>query len=175
MPKISVNTIGGPGRGLGVLNTQTWLRIQRIARMEVVGISDRMICDNERIDYPQLRYLRSLSEYQEVKEDLLQGHLTEMDKAMAGKVDIIRQEVRAAVPSALRCIIEVANQRRDLRTALQASIELLKRDPDRTLMSSDESSTAQLTDSVRLPDAIVDSVSSEADKMASSIRKDKVN
>jgi hypothetical protein len=163
MPKISVNTTGGPGRPAGTLNTQTWLRIQRVARMEVVGISDRMICDNENIDHPALKYLRTLPEYQEVKEDLLQGHLTEMDKAMAGRVDILKGQVRQAVPSALRCLIDVVNQRRDLRTALAAASEILDRDPDRGFLKAKDPSVSMEGSSV--PDAIMESTSREADSL----------
>ena len=162
MPKISVNTNGGPGRPSGQLNTQTWLRIQRIARMEIVGISDRSICANEKMDYPALQYLRKLPEYQEVKEDLLQGHLTEMDRAIAGKVDILRQEVRAAVPGALRCLLDAVNQRKDLRTALAAAGEILDRDPDRIFPKSKALESVN-TEGVRIPDTIVDMTTEEAD------------
>lgn len=176
MPRINVqpNTMGGPGRPVGQLNTQTWLRIQRVARMEIVGISDRSICENEQMDYPALKYLRTLAEYQEVKEDLLQGHLTEMDKAMAGKVDIMRQEVRQAVPSALRCLIDVVNQRRDLRTALAAASELLDRDPDRVFLKSKDPSGVSSGDGVRLPDTILDNVSNEAAQVADDMKKARV-
>lgn len=165
MPKISVNTTGGPGRPVAALNTQTILRIQRVARMEIVGIADRHICENEGFDYPALKYLRSLKEYQEVKENLLQGHLTEMDKALAGKVDILRQEVRQAVPSALRTLVDIVNQRRDLRTALSAAQEILDRDPDRTFLKAKDPSVLEPGNGVRLPDAIVDSVTKEADEL----------
>src|SRR5215469_2100899 len=160
---ISVPGGPGPGRPVGVMNTQTWLRIQRVARMEVVGISDRMICENEKFDYPALKYLRSLPEYQEIKDNLLQGHLTEMDKAMAGKIDVMRQEVRQAVPAALRCLVDAATQRKDLRTALAAASEILDRDPDRTFLKSKDPSAVSHGSGVSLPDAIVSSVSSEAD------------
>lgn len=165
MPKVSVNTVGGPGRPSGTLNTQTWLRIQRVARMEVVGISDRAICENEGFDAPALKYLRGLKEYQEVKEDILQGHLTEMDRAMAGKVDIMRQEIRNAVPSALRCLIDVVNQRRDLRTALSAASELLDRDPDRVFLKAKAPDSTAPGEGVRLPDTIIEESTRQADSM----------
>lgn len=172
MPKISVNTntVGGPGRPTGILNTQTWLRIQRVARMEVVGISDRAICGNEGFDAPALKYLRGLKEYQEVKEDILQGHLTQMDRAMAGKVDIMRQEVRNAVPSALRCLIDVVNQRRDLRTALSAASELLDRDPDRIFLKAKDPAASQNGEGVRIPDTIIE----ESTRQADALMKEKI-
>lgn len=160
---ISVPGGPGPGRPSGSMNTQTWLRIQRVARMEVVGIADRLICENEKFDQASLTYLRKLPEYQEVKENLLQGHLTEMDRAMAGKVDVMRQSIRSAVPAALRCLVDAATQRRDLKAALSASIEILDRDPDRAFLKSKDPSAVAFTSGAGLPDIIVDSVSAEAD------------
>lgn len=176
MPKITVNvvpnsssgkapqgqSIGGPGHPFGSLNTQTQLRIQRVARMEIAGITDRRICSNEGFDYPALKYLRTLPEYQEVKENLLQGHLTEMDKALAGKIDVLRQEVRQAVPAALRCIVDVVNQRRDLRTALSAAAEILDRDPDRQFLKSKDPSAVSFGFGNSIPDGVMDSVSKDS-------------
>lgn len=173
MPKISVNTNGGTGRAVGVLNTQTLLRMQRVARMEIAGVSDQAICKAENFDYPALAYLRKLHEYQELRQDLLEGHLTEMDRALAGRVDILRQEVRQAVPSALRCLVDVVNQRKDLRTALAAAGEILDRDPDRVFLKSKDPN-ASTGNSDRIPDTLMDSITNEADKVGISVKKERV-
>ena len=186
MPKISVGGNGqgvfygqgspfNPGRGSGTLNAQTWIRIQRVARMEISGIADRHICANENIDYPALKYLRSLAEYQEVKDNLLQGHLTEMDKAIAGKVDILRGEIRNAVPAALRTLVDVVNQRRDLRTALAAATELLDRDPDQTFSKSRDCLATGSETGARVPDAVVESVTKDSETVSNDLAAKRVN
>ena len=171
MPKISVNTNGGPGRAVGTLNTQTLMRMQRVARMEIAGVSDQQICKAEGFDYAALKYLRSLDEFRELRQDLLEGHLTEMDKALAGRVDILRQEVRQAVPAALRCLIDTVNQRKDLRTALAAAGEILDRDPDKVFLKSKDVNSSTQSGSVSLPDTLMQSVTNEADKVATSVKE----
>lgn len=183
MPRVSIpsgqspsgQSIGGPGRAAGSLNTQTWLRIQRVARMEISGVSDRTICAAEGFDHPALAYLRKLIEYQEVKNDLLQGHLTEMDRAIAGKVDVLRGEIRNAVPSALRCLIDAVNQRRDLRTAIAASVELLDRDPDKLfLKAKDLGAVPAGLDGSSLPTSLQEEITRSADAVTNEIKKEKV-
>lgn len=153
---------GGPGRNPGV-SSALRLRIGRVARMRVAGIRDSVIQIREGITAPAFQYLIKLDEYKEVEDALYEGTISEMDKAIAGNVEILRHEVRTAVPAALRTIIEVANQRRDLKTALAASLELLDRDPDRVAQKSKPSEIP--IEGVRLPDTIIDMVSKEADKV----------
>lgn len=117
----------------GMLHAQTKIRIEQIARYRIAGVRDQKIAELLNITPAVLKFITDKPEYKNTEEALLVGHLTEMDIAIAGKVEPLRNQMRSAVPSALRCLIEVANQRRDLRTALAASVEILKRDPDRAL------------------------------------------
>ena len=161
---------GGPGRLPGV-SSALRLRIQRVARMRVAGIKDSVIQAREGITPAAFQYLVKLPEYLEVEEAVFDGTISEMDKALAGNVDLLRHEVRTAVPAALRTVIEVANQRRDLKTALAASLELLDRDHDRVAQKSKPSELP--VDGVRLPDGIIDIVSKEADKVSNEVNKPK--
>jgi len=120
-----------PGPAPGTLHAQTKIRIEQIARYRIAGIRDFRIAEILKITPAALKFITEKVEYKEVEEALLIGHLTEMDLALAGQVDPLRQEIRNAVPAALRCLVDAATQRRDLRTALAASVEILKRDPDR--------------------------------------------
>jgi hypothetical protein len=159
---------GGPGRNPGV-SSALRLRIQRVARMRVAGIKDQVIQLREGITAPAFQYLIKLPEYQEVEEAVFSGTISEMDRAIAGNVEALRHEVRGAVPAALRTVIEVANQRRDLKTALAASLELLDRDPDRVAQKSKPSEIP--IDGVRLPDQVIDVVSKEANKVVGEINQ----
>jgi len=145
-----------------------------VARMEIAGVSDTAICKAENFDYPALQYLRKLPEFVQLRQDLLEGHLTEMDRALAGRVDILRQEVRQAVPSALRCLIDVVNQRKDLRTALAAAGELLDRDPDKTFLKSKDVNGSAESGSVSIPDTLMQSVTEQADGVSKSV-KERIN
>jgi len=162
--------VGGPGRPGGV-SSQLRLRIQRVARMRVAGIKDQVIQLREGITPPAFHYLINLEEYKDVEQALFDGAISAMDRAIAGNVETLRNEVRGAVPAALRTVIEVANQRRDLKTALAASLELLDRDPDRVAQRSKPSES--MIDAVRLPDGVIDVVSKEADKVVTEINNGK--
>lgn len=137
MAKIKISGVdssqgqGTSGPAPGTLHAQTKIRIEQIARYRIAGIRDFRIAEILKITPAALKFITEKVEYKEVEEALLIGHLTEMDLALAGQVDPLRQEIRNAVPAALRCLVDAVNQRRDLRTALAASVEILKRDPDR--------------------------------------------
>lgn len=161
---------GGPGRAPG-LSEQLRLRIERVARMRVAGLKDADIQAREGITAPAFHYLVNLEEYKARQEEILKENLSKMDHVLAGNVEALRQEVRSAVPSALRTIIEVANQRKDLKTALAASLELLDRDPDRVAQKCKPSEIP--VDGYRIPDSVIDVVSKEADKVASEISNSK--
>jgi len=153
------------------VSSQLRLRIQRVARMRVAGIKDQVIQIREGITAPAFQYLIKLPEYKEVEDALFDGAISAMDRAIAGNVETLRNEVRGAVPAALRTVIEVANQRRDLKTALAASLELLDRDPDRIAQKSKLSETP--IDGVRLPEGVIDVVSKEADTVVNEINGSK--
>jgi 2-phospho-L-lactate guanylyltransferase (CobY/MobA/RfbA family) len=74
-------------------------------------------------------------EYKDHEAALLNGHLSAMDQALAGKVEVIHNEFKAAVPAAMRCLVDTVTQRRDLKAAMTAAKEILDRDPQRTLVS----------------------------------------
>jgi hypothetical protein len=114
------------------LHAQTKIRIEQIARMRIAGLRDTKICEVLKMSPAVLHFITAKVEYKETEEALLLGHLTEMDQALTGKVDELRFQMKCAVPAAMRCILETVNQRRDLRTALAASLEVFKLDPDRT-------------------------------------------
>lgn len=137
MAKINISAspnglgLGTSGPAPGTLHAQTKIRIEQIARYRIAGIRDFRIAEILKITPAALKFICDKVEYKEVEEALLIGHLTEMDLALAGQVEPLKQEIRNAVPAALRCLVDAVNQRRDLRTALAASVEILKRDPDR--------------------------------------------
>src|SRR5262249_40434574 len=112
------------------------IRIEKVARLRVQGVKDIVIQQMLQIQPPAFKYLINLDEYKEVEDQILEGHLTEIDKATAGQADVLRQQMREAVPTALRTVLDAARQRRDLRTALSAAGEILDRDPDKLFVKN---------------------------------------
>jgi hypothetical protein len=180
-PAPGVNTSGtsfsgnqGPGPSPGTLHAQTKIRIEQIARYRIAGLRDIRIAEILKITPAALKFITDKIEYKEVEEALLIGQLTEMDLALAGQIEPLRQEVRNAVPAALRCLVDAVNQRRDLRTALAASVEILKRDPDRVAPDLERGSRdgSDPFDGMKtIPQSLMDETAKQADVTASELAK----
>lgn len=179
-PAAGVNSSGSqsPGPTPGTLHAQTKIRIEQIARYRIAGLRDIRIAEILKITPAALKFITDKVEYKEVEEALLIGHLTEMDLALAGQVDPLRQEVRNAVPAALRCLVDAVNQRRDLRTALAASVEILKRDPDRVAPDLERGSSIRPEDPFEgmktIPQSLMDETARQADITAGQLAKKRV-
>lgn len=169
----SQSNSGASGPAVGSLHAQTKIRIEQIARYRIAGIRDFRIAEILKITPAALKFITEKVEYKEVEEALLIGHLTEMDLALAGQVDPLRQEIRNAVPAALRCLVDAVNQRRDLRTALAASVEILKRDPDRVAPDLERASRTGEADPLEymktIPQSMMEETARSADVVATQL------
>ncbi len=112
------------------------IKIPQIARWRICGITDKKIAQLINMTPSGLAQLLATQEYQDYEAALMNGHLSAMDQALAGKVEALREGCRQAVPAALRCLVDAVTQRRDLKTALAAAKEIFDRDPDRILPAS---------------------------------------
>jgi hypothetical protein len=79
-----------------------------------------------------LQQIIQTPEYCELEEALLEGRVSEMDEAIAGNIEELRNTFKVAVPVAARTLLDIVSQRRDLRASLAAAKEILDRDPDHT-------------------------------------------
>lgn len=146
----------------------TQIKIPQIARWRIAGVSDTKIAELIHMSIPGLARILATDEYKQYEAALLNGHLTEMDKALAGKVRAIHDECRQAVPAALRCLVDTVTQRRDLKAALAAAKEILDRDPDKSLPSSSDSDTA----SSGVPVEVLNAAVAEGNRIAETYDKD---
>lgn len=110
---------------------KTYLKIQQIARLRVGGLSDHIIASKMGMTHDGIRRIVNSPEYKQEEDAVMRGVVSQMDEALAGRADELRSMARVGVPIALQTLVEAAKQRRDLRAALQASSELLDRDPDK--------------------------------------------
>lgn len=141
---------------------KTNLKIPQVARWRLAGISDTTIQKLLGMSSGGLAQLLATQEYKEYEAALLNAHLSEMDKALAGKVELIHQEMRVAVPAALRCLVDTVTQRRDLKAALGAAKEILDRDPDKTLTTSKSDEPV----APGVPAEILEAAAAEGNKIA---------
>ena len=139
------------------------IKIPQIARWRICGITDKKIADLINMTPSGLAQLLASQEYQDYEAALMNGHLTAMDAALKGKVNLIHEELRQAVPAAVRFLVDAVTQRRDMRTAFAAAKEILDRDPDRTLPASAEQEAA----APGVPAGVLDAAAEEGNKIAS--------
>lgn len=112
------------------------IKIPQVVRWRVAGITDTKIAAMLGMSMSGLARLLGTQEYKDEEAAYMNGHLSAMDRAMAGKIEAIHQECRQAVPAALRALVDVVTQRRDLKAAMAAAKEILDRDPDKSLVTS---------------------------------------
>jgi hypothetical protein len=147
------------------------IKIPQIARWRVAGIKDTKIAELLHMSNPGLARILATPEYKEFEAAYLAGQLTEMDRKMAGRIDLIHQEMRGAVPAAMRCLVETVTQKRDLKAALEAAKEILDRDPDRTLGKGKDAGVGDF----RVPEAVIDAAADEGNKISEAVPAPKVN
>jgi hypothetical protein len=112
-------------------------KLNQIARLRLFsGLKDGQIATLMNLSQSGLSRILTLPEYQETETQLLEGGITKMDEQVAGKLDEMRELYKPAVPAAMRTLLEVVTQRRDLRAAVAASIQVLDRDPDQTFVAT---------------------------------------
>jgi len=154
---------------------KTNIRIPQIARYRVCGISDRKIADLMGMSYQSLAQLMLTQEYKDEEQAVFTGQITKLDESMAGRAHLLKNELRRAVPCAVRGLIDAVNQRRDLKACLTAAKEILDRDPDKTLRVDEDAKPTE-----ELPVNVLDSVVNKANSVAASYtaataEKEKVN
>jgi hypothetical protein len=141
---------------------KTNIKIPQIVRWRVAGISDVKIQKMLGMSSSGLAQILATPEYIEEEAAYLNGHLSAMDRALAGKVEAIHQSMRQAVPAALRCLVDTVTQRRDLKAAMQAAKEILDRDPDRTLVTS----TSDEAVAPGIPAEVIEAAAAEGNAIA---------
>lgn len=116
---------------VGQRSSKTLIRIDQIARYRVTGrIPDYRIAAMFGMTMPAFKQLIALPDYKAVEEELLEGRITDIDRKLAEDDDLLYEEMKTAVPAALRALVEGVTQRKDLRVMLGAAKEILDRDPD---------------------------------------------
>ena len=94
-----------------------------------------------------------------------------MDERLADNADLMGRQMKIAVPMALQTIIETAMQRRDLKSALLASKEILNSDPDRRFVSATDSRSEGVSREQSLPAVLFEALTKDADGVSASVAK----
>jgi predicted transcriptional regulator len=157
-------------------SSPTKIKIPQIVRWRVAGVSEVKIADLLGVTVQSIRQIVQTQEYMDEETAVLNAHLSKMDEALAGKVDVIHQNFRAAVPAAMRALVDAVTQRKDLKTAIAAAGEILDRDPDRTLARQTQRKEGE-HEAPKLPDEVLAQAVVENNEIANALngRKERVN
>lgn len=139
-----------------------YILVSQIARLRISGIKDNIIAQTLNLRSQVVYRITKTQYYKEVEEALLHGHLSAMDAKLAKKRDVMEGIMEQATPQAVMTIVEVARQRRDLRSALAAAKDILRMDPNRTF-AVDGDSRIRSSNSPGLPASLFESIAKDAD------------
>ncbi len=132
--------------------------------MRVAGIKDNVIAASIGMTQSGLSRIVALPEYQDVEQAVLNGVVSKMDAALAGRADAMKDYFKQGVPVALRALVETVTQSRDLRARLSAAAEILDRDPDKQFAKGTVRVDPQAEHTVS--SGVLDAVTESADKAA---------
>jgi hypothetical protein len=113
------------------------MRYEQIARYRASGrMTDAKVAEMVGMSPGGLALALRTPEYKEIEAGVFEGRLTQIDYDLAEQDEEIKKHARAAVPAALRALVDGVTQRRDLRSALLAAKTILQFDPSHTLSDS---------------------------------------
>jgi hypothetical protein len=139
------------------LQIKTLSRIHKVARLVVAGIKNDRIAVIVGLTPSGLASLMQRQDYKEIEQEILAGAITQLDQQLALDVEAMKQEFAVGIPAAMRTLVETVTQRRDLKAAIEASKELLDRDPKQTFVRPRDRT---LVDQEHLvPQGVLDSMS----------------
>lgn len=151
-----------------VMTPRVGIKVAQIARLRTSGnIKDERICEMFGMTRSGLSRILATPEYQQEEEAVLNGTLSKMDEALAGRAEEMKKTFSVGVPAAMRALLETVAQRKDLRARMEAAKEILDRDPERTFSRF---RVAQgLPQNTAIPDAVLGATAETADSVAATI------
>lgn len=152
------------------IQSKTWLKIEQIARMRVAGISVTRMAMIFGVTEASITYVIGLPEYAELEQCILLGTTTKMDEALACRAAEMRKVFAVGVPAAMRALVETVNQRRDLRSRMEAAKELLDRDPQRVFSKGSIAAGDGAFNVTPLPEALLNSVAEDSNKTVEQVK-----
>lgn len=151
-------------------------KLNQIARLRLFsGMKDGPIAQLLGLSQGGFSRIVALPEYQEIESQLLEGGITKLDEAVAGKAEEMKKLFAPAVPAAMRTLIEVVTQRRDLRAAVAASIQVLDRDPDQTFIATKKDANHNGVNPASVPAGVLSSAIAAGAGVASAVTASQKN
>lgn len=101
---------------------------EQIARYTLAGLTDAEIAERLSMTHAGVVTAKQQPEYKAIETSLRDGVLTQMDAELGEDIVAMRTKLRTYVPAALQTLIDAAQQRKDLKLAVNASEALIAMD-----------------------------------------------
>lgn len=101
---------------------------EQIARYTLAGLTDQEIAERLMMTHAGVVTAKQQPEYKAIETSLRDGVLTQMDAELGEDIVAMRTKLRTYVPAALQTLIDAAQQRKDLKLAVNASEALIAMD-----------------------------------------------
>lgn len=150
----------------------TLSRIHKVARLSVAGVRDDRIATIVGLSLAGLASLKQRQDYKDLVQEILAGTITRWDEEIANDVVALRQEFAVGVPLAMRTLLDAVQQKRDLKSSIEAAKELLDRDPKK-VFSKNAVAAPEDGERPSLPSHILNSISKDADDAVAEVANSK--
>ena len=152
--------------------TRLVFRMEKIARLRAASVPDKDIARVVNLTPAGLATLLQRPDYRQLEKEILAQTTQILDEALANDVTAMRQHFAHAVPEAMRSVIDILRQNKDLKTRLEAAKEVFDRDPNGTFSKSTLSFNAPSGTVVDVPAAVFNHSIEIGRGLATSVPKD---
>ena len=155
------------------LGAKTRMRYEKIARYRATNrYTDAHIAGIVGLTPGGLAQAILSQEYKDIEAEVFKDHLENVESGLREDEEEIREAARAAVPLALRTLVNAVTQSKDLRTAVAAAKLLIENDPNRTLTSSARGSASGNGggEGPQLPESVITHLTIQSNKVVTEIR-----
>lgn len=145
------------------------LKVSQIARLRIMGTKDTVIAKALSLSASGFQRIIRTQFYRDYEQAVLNGHISKLDEKLAANRNLLRRQATNMLPEALRGLGELARQRKDLKTALEAQRDILRIDPDKTFTVDSAKTVTVHGGTTALPAAFFEAIAKDADGVSVSI------
>lgn len=116
------------GRPKGSSNFKTWVRFEKIARLETLGVPDAEIALQTGLTAQGLANAKQSAGYKAVRLRIATGVLSQYDGIIAEDNEYVQTRIREMVPTALEALFDNVTQKLDPKLRQNAAETILDRD-----------------------------------------------
>ena len=145
------------------MQSKVLAKIEQIARWRVAGVKDSVIAQKLGMSYGGLTRILQTELYKKREAEVRHMLTGKMDQVLVeDRTAILKNELKDAVPDALRFIIDQCRQGADMRARMAAAKEVLDRDPTKTFSKTARAEGENPTSPSGLPEGVLSAAKRES-------------